>query len=331
MTARQLRFTGDGSVEVESTTVPTPGPTEVRVETDFSAISAGTERLFLEGDVPVGAALDPTIDALDTAIDYPLRYGYAAVGRVVEVGAAVDDAWLDREVFAFEPHASGFTTDVERVHPVPYGIATAEATLFPTVETAVNFLLDGAPRLGERVAVVGQGMVGLTTTALLAHVPIESLLAVEPNGTRRRTAELLGADRCVHPADLSAEHDSTSDLVFEISGDPSAMDEAVALAGFDGRIIVGSWYGTAADGVRLGTDFHRGRLTIESSHVSTLDPSDQGRWTVERRRALAWSWLDRLDLEGLVTHTVPMDAAERAYRLLGAEDTDAIVVLLSYR
>lgn len=337
MTARTLYFTGAECVELRSRTVPEPGAGEVRVRTQTSAVSAGTEGLIYRGEAPTDLPADDVLDALDEDLSYPLSYGYAAVGRVSAVGSDVDDSWLGRRVFAYNPHASHFLAEPETLVPIPDGISNRQATLFANAETAVTFLLDGQPAIGERVAVFGQGVVGLLTTALLAETPAETVVAVDRYDKRRSVAAAFGADETLEPNgdDLGRRFQTLvgdrADLTYELSGNPEALDDAVPVTGFDGRIIVGSWYGTKPVELDLGGRFHRDRIELSSSQVSTIAPRHEGRWSRERRRTVAWEWLDRLDLEALFTHEIPFERASDAYRLLEERPAEAIQVRFTYQ
>ena len=335
MTARRLKFTAPRAVDIERIPDPTPGPDEVRVETILSAISSGTERLVYRGEAPADLPADTALESMDGDLSFPLAYGYAAVGEVDAVGEDVDSAWLGRRVFAFEPHASAFTADPSSLEPVPSGVSDAQATLLPTVETAVTFLLDGHPRVGERVGVFGQGMVGLATTALLAASPLGELVTVDACGARRTLSERLGADVSVEPGEtavdrLRAGEPAGRDLTYELSGAPAALDDAIAATGYDGRVVVGSWYGTKPVELDLGGTFHRDRIDVSSSQVSTIDPALGGRWSPSRRLDVAWEWLERLDLAPLLTHRVDLSAAEEAYELLESSPNEAVGILFSY-
>nr|WP_223174328.1 zinc-binding alcohol dehydrogenase [Halorubrum aquaticum] len=314
---------------------PTPAGDEVRVRTTVSAISSGTERLVYRGEAPTDLPADPTLESLDGDLSFPLSYGYAAVGEVDAVGDEVDPDWLGRRAFAFEPHASAFTASPEELHPVPEGITDAQAALFPTVETAVNFLMDGNPRIGERVGVFGQGMVGLATTALLADAPLSELVTVDACSARRERSERLGADLSLPPGanavDRLREGDPPGrDLTYELSGAPAALDDAISATGYDGRVLVGSWYGTKPAELDLGRSFHRGRIAVESSQVSTIEPALRGRWSLDRRREVAWDRLARLDLDPILTHRIPLADAGDAYELLEERPDEAVGVLLTY-
>jgi 2-desacetyl-2-hydroxyethyl bacteriochlorophyllide A dehydrogenase len=340
MAARSLRFVAPGRVELRERPVPTPDAGEVRVDARFSAVSPGTELLIYRGEFGDGLATDETIDALDGPLSYPLAYGYAAVGEVAETGAGVDDAWIGRTVFAFHPHESHFLADPADLQVVPDDCSPAEATLLPTVETAATLVMDGRPVLGERVAVFGQGPVGLATTAVLSRFPLSSLVAVDPDPTRRARALELGADDAYAPErardELAPAGPPTAtgegfDLAFEVSGDPGALDDAVGLAGYDARVVVGSWYGTKRASLNLGGRFHRSRVEVRSSQVSTIDPPLRGRWDKPRRLDVAWSLLSELDAASFLTHRVAFSEAPDAYELLSARADDVVQVLFEYR
>jgi len=153
-------------------------PGEVVVETDASAISAGSELLVYRDEMPTDLPVDETIEAFDDTFEYPLRYGYAAAGAVVDVGSDVAGSWLDRSVFAFRPHQTRFVADPADLVVLPADVSPAHGTLLPTVETATNLVLDSEPRLGESIVVFGAGVVGLCTTRLLSAFPLDELVVV---------------------------------------------------------------------------------------------------------------------------------------------------------
>ncbi|MXV63715.1 oxidoreductase [Natronorubrum sp. JWXQ-INN-674] len=336
MSARTLYFTGPETVAVRSRPVPDPGPEEVRVRTTVSAISAGTEGLIYRGEAPTDLPADEELEAFDGDLSFPLQYGYAAVGEVTAVGENVADDWLERQVFAYNGHESHFLARPDDLLTIPAGVSAREAALFANLETAVTFLLDGEPLLGEHAAVVGQGTVGLLTTALLARTPLETLVTFEPYAKRRWRSESFGADRSIDPAEAAFPADfeeiagTRADLTYELSGDPDALNDAIATTGFDGRVLVGSWYGTKPARLDLGGRFHRDRIEIRSSQVSTIDPRLSGRWSRERRHNLAWDWLRRLEVSSLFTHEIPLEDAGEAYELLEERPDEAIQVLLTY-
>ncbi|AFK19060.1 oxidoreductase [Haloferax mediterranei ATCC 33500] len=329
MQGRAVYFVAPERIEVRDRDVPTPGPDEVRVRTLTSAVSSGTERLVYRGEAPTDLPADESIAALEGDLSFPLRYGYAAVGEIEAVGDDVPSTLLGSRVFAFNPHESRFLATPGELTHIPDDVSDERAALLPTMETALNFVMDGRPLIGEHVVVFGQGVVGLMTTALLDQFPLGSLTAADCIAERRELALGLGADTAIHPESLDAPSDG-ADLTFELSGDPTALDDALAVTRYDGRVIVGSWYGTKPATLDLGGRFHRSRINVESSQVSTIDPDLRGRWDTERRFSLAWEYLRKLPLDSLVTHRVDVGDAARAYRLLEDNPDEAVQILFTY-
>lgn len=326
----QLYFTAPRRVEVRAGDIPEAGAGEALVQTILSAVSPGTEMLFYRGEAPAGMAVDSALPALGGAITYPLRYGYACVGRVVEVGFGVGDDWLGRTVFAFQPHASAFAAPVADLLPIPEGIAPEAAAFLPNMETAVNFVHDGHPLLGERVGVWGAGVVGLLTVALLARFPLGELAVVERIPARRARAAALGATSTLDPASQPAPPLRDLDLAFELSGNPAALNAAIAALGFSARLVVGSWYGSKRAPLDLGGPFHRSRISLVSSQVSTIAPALAGRWDKARRFAAAWEMLRRVDVAALITHRFPLARAADAYTLLDDHPEECGQVVFDY-
>lgn len=337
---RTVTFTAPQAVEITESPIPDPAPDEVRVRTAVSAISPGTELLVYRGDAPSDMPADIGIEALSGDLSFPLSYGYAAVGEVTATGDDVPDTWHGRSVFAFRPHTSHFVCSPDELIPVPE-LRPSTAAFIPTAETAVNFLMDGRPMLGERVAVFGQGVVGLLTTALLATYPLSEIVAIEPRESRRDLAKRFGADRVLDPevvdvptalgtTDLTNESESGTDLTYEVSGQPAALDDAIAATGYGGRVIVGSWYGRKRADLDLGGRFHRSRIRIVSSQVSTIAPEHRGRWDTARRLETTRSRLSTIDTEPLVTDRIPVEDAATAYRRLDESEPGALCFLFTY-
>ncbi len=328
MTRRTLYFTGPRSVEVRTGPIPEPGRDEVLVRTERSSISPGSEMLVYRDEIPSGMPVDGVIDALDGTFSYPLQYGYAAVGRVSAVGEAVGEEWLDRQVFAFNPHESHFTAEPDAL--IPTTLPPERALLIPNVETAVNFVMDARPRIGARVVVFGQGPVGLLTTALLAEFPLSELVTVDRYANRRALSESLGADRSVAPTEVKETIDDAPDIAFELSGNPDALDDAIDVTGYAGQVVVGSWYGKKDVTLGLGETYHRSHVRIRSSQVSRVDPDHADRWDKERRMAFVRSWLSERDPTELLTHEFDIERAAEAYRLLEERQDEAVQVVFDY-
>lgn len=332
MTSQTVYFTSPGTVEVKTAPVPEPGPDEVRVETERSAVSTGTELLVYNGNIPEELDADENIPALSGSLTYPLTYGYSSVGHVTAVGDGVESDWLDQQVFAFHPHASHFVTNPENL--VPTTLSPERAVCIPNTEAAINFVMDGRPRIGERVILFGQGPVGLLTTAVLDGFPLAELIAVDPLENRRQLAERLGADRAVEPDEVfDTVTGDGSDLTIELSGNPTALPAALDVTGYAGRVLVGSWYGSKAVTLNLGGDFHRSHIRVRSSQVSQIDPDHSDRWDKDRRLDYVCRWLKnsaQAPLEDLQTHEFPVHQAAEAYQFLSNNKDEAIQVIFTY-
>ena len=199
MSHSALVFAAPYRVEVERSTLGRPGPGEALVKTLVSAISSGTEMLLYRGQMPAELQLDESITALSGAVQYPVKYGYAAVGRVEEVGSGVEGVGAGDLVFCFRPHESGFVCPATDLIKGPEHTEPEDAVFLPTMETAVNLVMDGQPAIGEQVAVFGQGVVGLLVTALLSRTPLSSLVTIDQYEERREESIALGATASVPP------------------------------------------------------------------------------------------------------------------------------------
>lgn len=328
--SRSLVFTAPRRVEVLTAPLPRLQDDEVLVETLCSAISAGTEMLVYRGQFP---HLHDSQDGLSSDLEYPLAYGYACVGKVREVGRSVNREWQDRLVFAFHPHSSSFIIHPSSLIPIPHSLSPENACFLPNMETAVNLVQDGAPILGERVLVLGQGVVGLLTASLLSEFPLENLTVVDGIELRRRELKVESGKlkvKSLSPADLRPSTFDSFDLVFELTGSPAALNTAIEHTAFSGRIVIGSWYGQKRAEIDLGGSFHRSRIKLIASQVSSISPELSGRWDKPRRFEVAWQALERIQPQKWITHRFSIDEADRAYQLLDENPQETIQVIFEY-
>jgi 2-desacetyl-2-hydroxyethyl bacteriochlorophyllide A dehydrogenase len=337
MNRKSLIFTAPFKVEVREDELADPKPGEVQVRTVLSAISAGTELLLYRGEAPGDLPADATISALDGKLSYPLKYGYSAVGEVISIGEGVGAEWRGRRVFALNPHESAFNAKIENLQSLPDEVEVERATFLANAETAVNLVLDGSPRLGERVVVLGQGVVGLFLTAGLARHPLESLISFDNYPGRRDFSLKFGAQQSFDSTKPESKEAAMAllgprgaDLVYELSGQPEALDLAMNLVGEEGRIVVGSWYGSKRAPIDLGGHFHRGRIKLISSQVSHIAPALTGRWDLGRRFEQAWKWLAEIKPIQLVTHRFAIADAAKAYAQLNEKPAETLGILLTY-
>lgn len=329
-------FIAPGQVQVQAHKIPTPAPGQLLIRTHLSAISPGTEMLIFRGEFPEELALDESIASLHEKFRYPLRYGYAAVGQVIGLGVDSDPGWLNQRVFSFQPHTTHFTAWPDDLIPVPDDIPNEQAVFLPNMETAINLVMDGTPLIGEDVLVFGQGIVGLLTTALLARFPLGNLVSVDRYELRRKLSLRAGARYSFYPDDFQDQaliHQylpRLADLSFELSGAPAALDQAIRATGFTGRIVVGSWYGQKRASLDLGGYFHRSRIRLISSQVTTVAPELSGRWDKKRRFELTWEMIRQVRPESWITHRVPIHQAPLAYQMIDDHPQDTVQVILTY-
>jgi 2-desacetyl-2-hydroxyethyl bacteriochlorophyllide A dehydrogenase len=326
---KELVLAGPRRIEIEEHLAPTLTGAQVLVQTWVSAISAGTELLLYRGEAPPEMQADGNLPALAGTLAFPLRYGYSAVGEVIALGPAASAELLGRTVFAYHPHASHFPAAADELFPLPPDLPPEAGLFLPNMETAINFLHDGAPLAGERVVVFGQGVVGLLTTALLARTPLGTLITVDPDPVRRAISLEFGAGKSLAPSELEGLAEQ-ADLTYELSGDPQALDQAIAVTGFEGRVVLGSWYGTKQASLNLGGRFHRSRIRLLSSQVSTIASTLTGRWDKRRRLEFGLQMVRAIEPARLITHRIPIEQAAEAYALLDTHREHVLQVVLTY-
>ena len=333
--ASTLFFTAPHKVEIREIPLPALQDDEVLVKTLCSAISAGTEMLVYRGQFP---QLQDAHDTVSSELKYPLAYGYACVGIVKETGKQVDKSWLGKTVFSFQPHTSFFITHPSSLISIPHSLSPENACFLPNMETAVNLVQDGAPILGERVLVLGQGVVGILTASLLSEFPLENLTVVDGIDLRRKALDVEGlkskvknlAPSDLQPSTLRQALGKAFDLVFELTGSPSALNTAIEHTAFSGRVVIGSWYGQKRAEIDLGGSFHRSRIKLISSQVSSISPELSGRWDKSRRFEVAWQALERIQPQKWVTHRFALQDAAKAYQLLDEHPQETIQVIFEY-
>jgi 2-desacetyl-2-hydroxyethyl bacteriochlorophyllide A dehydrogenase len=194
------------------------------------------------------------------------------------------------------------------------------------VETALNVVLDAAPRIGERVAVFGQGVVGLLITQLLRRTGVSHLVVIDPLEHRRALALEVGADIALGPGEPIPE----VDVAIEVSGNAAALEQALKSLAFGGSVVVASWYGTKPVSVPLGGPFHRRRLRLVSSQVGTIDAALQPRWSHARRIAAARDLLSQLALAPLISQRFAINDAAQAYALLDQRPETVTQIVFTY-
>jgi 2-desacetyl-2-hydroxyethyl bacteriochlorophyllide A dehydrogenase len=332
--ARAVWFAAPRTAELRQERVPPPGPGEVRVSSITSAISHGTEMLVYRGEVPPDLPLDLPTFAGD--FSFPIKHGYATVGRVLDVGAGVERLSPGDLVFIHHPHQAAFTVPADLPVRLPDGADPTAGVFFANLETALNVVHDAPLRLGETALVFGQGVVGLLVTQLLKRAGAEPVLAVEPIKRRRDLALEVGADAAFEPGEdlrgrvLEATGGRGADVAVEASSSGAALQAAVDAAAAEGTVVVASWYGTKPVTLSLGGHFHRGRVRVRSSQVGRINPELGLRWDRARRTEVVLGLLPRLRLKELVSHRIPFEEAPQAYRLVDEDPGETVQVVLTY-
>jgi len=291
-----------------------PADGEVQVRALHSAVSRGTELLVFRGEVPESEFARMRAPFQSGGFPGPVKYGYASVG-VVEAGPP---ALQGRAVFCLYPHQTRYVVPATAVQPLPDGLPPARAVLAANMETAVNALWDAAPRVGDRIAVVGGGVVGLLVAWLASRLPGCAVELVDIRAEREGVAQQLGVAFATPEA-----AQRNADLVVHASGQPQGLVNALELAGFEATVLELSWYGRRAVALPLGEAFHAQRLTLRSSQVGHVAAAQRSRWSHARRLALALSLLRDPVLDVLITDSAPFDDLPAVLARLadGAPDT----------
>ena len=271
-----LREPGHG--EIRAAALPRRGPDDVLVRTLRTGVSRGTESLVFHGRVPPSQHAVMRAPHQEGELPGPVKYGYLNVG-VVEQGPPDLEG---RTVFCLYPHQSAYVVPAAAVTVVPDGVPASRAVLAGTVETAVNALWDARPLVGDRVAVVGAGMVGCCVARLLARMPATTVTLVDVDPSRARVAEALGVGFA-----LPGEAAGDLDLTVHTSATSAGLQTSLDLLGREGTVVELSWYGDAETRVSLGGSFHSGRLSVRASQVGAVAPARRGRRTTADRLALA--------------------------------------------
>jgi 2-desacetyl-2-hydroxyethyl bacteriochlorophyllide A dehydrogenase len=296
--ARALWYVGAGKSELRPEKVAPPSPGHVRIATHYSAISRGTERLVAFGDVPKSEW--PTMRAPMQAGDFsfPVKYGYSATGEIT----AGPDALIGRRAFVLHPHQDHFQAPTDAIAILPDNVPSRRATLAANMETALNAHWDAGTTLGDNVLVVGAGIVGLLTAFLARKIAGANVAILDVDPARRRYAEALGIEF------VTRDPPAGAGIVFHASATSDGLQTAIDACAFEGRIVEMSWYGSKPVHVALGGAFHSRRLTILSSQVGHVAPSQRARVRHRDRLARAIALLEDDRLDALVDQEIAFEA-----------------------
>lgn len=298
--ARSLWYVKSGVAELRTERLGPPRPGEARVATRYSAISRGTERLVANGEVPESEWDRMRAPFQAGAFPYPVKYGYSATGIVT----AGSDAILGKTVFCLHPHQDHFQVAEDMLVEVPDGIPAKRATLAANLETALNAHWDAGTAPGDKILIVGAGIVGLLVGYLAQRMAGASVAITDIDLGRAPLATALGLT-FVAPDSVP----TGNRITFHTTATGAGLETAINAAAFEGRIIELSWYGARAATLRLGGAFHSRRLQIISSQVGHVAPSHRATVTLRQRLEKAIRLLDAPCLDHLVTDEIAFDDA----------------------
>jgi threonine dehydrogenase-like Zn-dependent dehydrogenase len=319
--ARAFWLREPGAGEIRPARLPDPGTGDVLVRTLRSGVSRGTETLVFRGGVPASQYDNMRAPFQDGDFPGPVKYGYLNVG-VVERGPA---ALRGRTVFCLYPHQTAYVVPSRAVAVVPDDVPPQRAVLAGTVETAVNALWDAAPMVGDRIAVVGAGMVGCCVARLLGRFPGVRVTLVDIDPARAAVAQALGVDFA-----LPAAAEGGRDLVVHTSATSAGLQQSLDLLAPEGTVIELSWYGDAEARLSLGGAFHSGRLAIRASQVGAISPARRGRRTGAERLALALDLLRDPAFDALITGSSRFDELPDVMSRLAAGTLPALCHTVTY-
>ena len=323
-TARAFWTVAPGRGEIRAEILASPGGDDVLVRALFSGVSRGTEATVFSGRVPPSEYVRMRAPFQAGEFPSPVKYGYASVG-IVEQGPR---PLVGRTVFVLHPHQTRFVVPAAAVTVVPDDVAPGRAVLAANLETAINAVWDGSPRVGDRIAVVGGGTVGCLVAWLVGRIAGCQVEIIDINPRRAQIAYALGVGFV--DASVALEHGAVADLVFHASGSPAGLALALRIADFESTVVELSWYGDRSVALPLGEAFHAKRLTIRSSQVGTLAPAQRARWNGERRMQLAMRLLADPVLDQLVTGESPFDALPEVMPRLATEPGDTLCHRIRY-
>src|SRR5690349_10091203 len=314
-----LRAPGHG--EIRPVTLPEPGRGDVVVRTVRSGVSRGTETLVFRGGVPPDQYAAMRAPFQEGDFPGPVKYGYLSVGAVEQGPAEL----RGRTVFCLYPHQTAYVVPAAAVTVVPDGVPAPRAVLAGTVETAVNALWDAGPLIGDRVTVVGAGMVGCCVARLLSRYPAVQVTLVDVDPVRADIADVLGVEFAL-PDDAA----DGRDLVVHASATSAGLQRSLELLAPEGTVIDLSWYGDTEVRLSLGGAFHSRRLAIRASQVSTISPAQQGRRTTKERLGLALELLRDPAFDALITGQSRFSELPDAMARLASGNLPALCHTITY-
>ena len=321
ITARQFWIRSPGTGEIRQADLAPRQDDEVLVRTLYSGISRGTEALVFRGEVPPSQYLAMRAPFQEGACPGPVKYGYCSVGEVLAGPAAL----AGRTVFCLYPHQDLYVVPATAVTPLPDQLPAGRAVLAANMETAIGAVWDARPLVGDRIVVIGAGVVGLLVGWLCRQTAGADVTVVDINPSRASAARALDLPFLTEPP-----AGADADLVIHASGQPEGLRSALGVAGMEATILEVSWYGTRSVPLPLGEAFHARRLTIKSSQVGLLSPLQTPRWTYARRMALALDLLRDARFDTLITGEGAFEDLPAVMARLSQEPGDTLCHRIRY-
>lgn len=340
---KSLLFVGERKVAFQEYAEPDLNPNQVRIRTLFSGISHGTEMQVYRGSAPMykrkfDYATRLFIETDEPEWKYPMKYGYANVGEIIETGKQVAGVKNGDIVYTYCSHETGCVVDEQSVMKLDKGLSPEAGIFVANINTAYNGILDAGINLGETVVIFGQGVVGLLAVQLAKMSGASCVVAVDLIPERLKLSKKIGADITLNPKeckDVAMEirkltNNRGADVAIELSGSDRGLNEAIRVVGLQGTVIVMSWYPGALEHVYLAGEFHHNRIKLKCSQVGFIAPELTPRWTVERRSKIALDLLNKLKLKELISHKIKFEEAAKAYELIDKHPEEVVQIVLEY-
>lgn len=338
---RYLQFEGNGEITISKKVPLTFQNTEdLLIRSIYSGISYGTESKILFGKWPQFLPLDSTIKNMNKEVSYPLYYGYATYGEIIDTHSNKWKHLIGKKVFCFKEHGKYHIVSKDDVIFLPELSDERIGVLLPNLETAVSLVMDTAPIIGEKICVIGLGVIGQMVSSLLSIYPLEEVLGLDCRPYRcglasdriNRTKKIFKAcsieDNSYHQDGF--ELLNQFDGVIEVSGSLDGLKVATRITKDSGRVIVGSFYDKDDFSNIFASTFHRSQISITSSQVSRISPLLQNRFDKTRRMNIVLKYLNELDLSNIITHSFNFDKAIEAYELLKDSNQNSCQVIIKY-
>ena len=323
-TTREFWVQEPGRGEIRTGRLGAVGADEVVVRAIYSGIGRGTEALVFRGEVPASRFESMRAPFQSGDFPAPVKYGYISVGVVESAGDNVVD-FVGQMVFCLHPHQDRYVVPASAVTPLPEGVPPGRAVLAANMETAVNAVWDAQVSVGDRVLVIGAGVVGLLIAWLISRIPSTDVIIIDVNEARVGVAERLGLHFATEPPS-----GMDADVVLHASGSPAGLSTALSAAGAEGRIVEVSWFGDRPVTLPLGESFHDRRLTIRSSQVGRIPPERAPRWDYARRMAVALELLESDAVDVLISDESAFDDLPDVMERLARSGGDTLCHRIRY-